>query len=181
MSEPKPARRHVELKTHPTTAPQFDAAFAVLKRVGAWLESKGRRQRIADTTRESYAAWQSDGCNHVVLCDDTIVGVFTLCRETLTTWEGVAPSHPVLFLRALATDPDWHGCGVGAFGIATAVELAAPEAVWLDCVSDFLPSYYEQQGFHRIDRRIVCSGEDQAQPQYDVTLMRSQLITHPPC
>ena len=138
--------------------------------VPGW-NKRGRQQRIAHTTRERYQSWQSAGWNHVVLHEDTIVGVFTLCVEPLTDWLS-APRHPVPFLRALATDPDWRGCGVGAFGIRSAIELAAPEPVWLDCVSDFLPGYYQQHGFHQIDRRDIRTDDG----DYDVCLMCSSPV-----
>ncbi len=159
----------IHLRTQPTSPSQFDAAFGVLGRVGKWLERKGRHQRIGLTSRSTYESWQAAGWNHVVLHDQTIVGVFSLCRVTLTDWQNSAPTHPVMFLRALAADPDWRGCGVGAFGVAAAVELASPQAVWLDCVSDFLPDYYSRLGFHRINRRMILAGDQ----EYDVSLMCS--------
>jgi len=161
----------LHLRTQPTSQSQFDAAFGVLARVGTWLERKGRHQRIGLTSRGTYESWQTAGWNHVVLHDHTIVGVFSLCHVTLADWQDSAPAHPVPFLRALATDPDWSGCGVGAFGIAAAIDVAAPQAVWLDCVSDFLPDYYSRHGFHRINRRIIHA-DDQ---EYDVSLMCSRL------
>ena len=150
-----------------TTDQEFDDAFAVLQSVANWLQAKGRRQRISATTLETYAAWQAAGQNYAVLEDQTIVGVFTLCYEVLTDWPNVAPSHTVPFLRALATHPDHQGKGVGVLALKSAGELSGSEPLYLDCVSDFLPTYYSQHGFEPVQRqqRTYSDGD------YDITLM----------
>lgn len=157
------------MRVQPTTTHQFEEAFGVLQSVAKWLQAKGRRQRISATTVKTYATWQAAGLNYVVLDAGAIVGVFTLCHEVLIDWPGVAPTHPVPFLRALATHPDHGGKGVGAMAIESALELAGSEPLYLDCVSDFLPSFYSQHGFKPIQRQVRTYPDG----DYDITLMKS--------
>ena len=150
-----------------TTDREFKNAFAVLQSVAQWLKAKGRRQRISATTLETYSKWQEAGRNYAVIEGQTIVGVFTLCHEVLSDWPDVAPPHAVPFLRALATQPDHRGKGVGALALESADELSGSEPLYLDCVSDFLPTYYSQHGFEPVQRqqRTYSDGD------YDITLM----------
>lgn len=150
------------------------AAFAVLKRVGEWIESQGRRQRISKTTFETYQKWQADNANFSVTEDDQIVGLATLSREPLDEWPGYAELGPQRMIRALATHPDHQGKKIGPFAVAEALRRCRPEAVYLDCVSEFLPQYYAQLGFYSIARqqRTYDDGE------YDITLMRFSPGTH---
>ena len=153
-----------------TTDARFDEAFDLLSAVGKWLEAKGRRQRISATTQETYARWQAAEQNYVVLDDTTIVGIFTVCDEILNDWLDFVPNTPVPFLRALATHPDYRGCGVGSAGIAAAINMVAPRPLYLDCVSDFLPDYYAANGFQEVARQVRTYPDG----DYDITLMVSQ-------
>lgn len=146
---------------------QFDEAYGLLEQVGQWLQSLGRRQRVSRITRETYAAWQADECNYVVLDGHTIAGILTLRTEQLLDWPEVSGGVP--FLRALATHPLYRGRGVGRAGVEFAIDKAAPDALYLDCVSDFLPDYYASVGFEPIGRRVI----EEPDGRWDITLMRS--------
>jgi GNAT superfamily N-acetyltransferase len=150
---------------------ETEATFDVLKKVAVWLEQKGRRQRIAKTTFDTYMMWQEDDANYVVLDRVEIVGVFSLPRERLNDWPMADIEEPVVWLRALATDPAHQKKGVGAFAVKEALKLvASPEPLYLDCVSDFLPGYYESLGFETIASQARrYAGEDQP---FDITLLR---------
>jgi len=152
-------------------AHETEAAFAVLKRVAAWLEQKGRRQRIAKTTLETYMAWQKSAVNYVVLDGVAIAGIFSLPREPLDAWPSVESAEPVAWLRTLATDPAHQGKGVGAFAVRSALQIVgSPEPLYADCVSDFLPGYYEALGFETLARQTRSyPGEEQP---FDMTLLR---------
>lgn len=152
----------------PTSDDQFSAAFAVLRAAAGWLEEQGRRQRISATTVETYRAWQQAGHNFVATDGDRIVGVFTVCREVLRDWPTVAPAHPVPFLRALAIHPEYRGQDVGALAVRSALDMVAPEALYLDCVSGFLPTYYARLGFEIVHRQT----REYPDGDYDITLMR---------
>ena len=156
---------------------EAEAAFSVIQRVAVWLEEKGRRQRIANTGFDTYMKWQEDNANYVVLDDTEIAGVFSLPREGLDDWPMVDIKEPVVWLRALATDPTHRKKGVGAFAVKEALKLiGSTEPLYLDCVSDFLPSYYGSLGFETIERQTKqYPGEDQP---FDITLMR-HLNTEP--
>ena len=146
-------------------------AYDVLRVVAEWLKSLGRRQRISATSFDTYLRWQSAGANWIVREDADMAGVFTVIPETLDVWPSVTEEVPVL--RALATHPDWRGRGVGAFGIEAALEIARPhELLYLDCVSDFLPSYYAAHGFEKVARQDrTIDGEP-----WDITLMRRRTM-----
>ncbi len=150
---------------------ETEATFSVLKRVAAWLEQKGRRQRISKTILDTYMMWQEDDANYVVLDGVEIAGVFSIPRERLDEWPMVDIEEPVVWLRALATDPAHQKKGVGAFAVKEALKLvASPEQLYLDCVSGFLPGYYKSLGFETVacqTRRYA--GEDQP---FDITLLR---------
>lgn len=150
---------------------EAEAAFSVIKRVAVWLAQKDRRQRIANTDFDTYMRWQDDKVNYVVLDGKEIAGVFSLPRERFDEWSMVDVKEPVVWLRALATDPAHQKKGVGAFAVNEALNLiASPEPLYLDCVSDFLPGYYESLGFETIARQTRrYPGEDQP---FDITLMR---------
>ena len=156
---------------------ETEAAFSVLVRVAAWLEHKGRRQRISKTTLETYMMWQKRGANYAVLDDGLILGVFSLPREPLYEWPKVAIKEPVAWLRALATDPDHHRKGIGTFAVAKALQtVGPPEPLYLDCVSDFLPSYYESLGFET----VACQTRTYPEEEHplDMTLLRHRNVEH---
>jgi predicted N-acetyltransferase YhbS len=148
---------------------RVDDAFAVLQSVGRWLESRGRRQRISKTTRASYLQWQSEKANFVVQEAGEIVGLVTLRRESLVDWPAHAERGPVWMLRGLATHPGHRNRGIGALAVRQAVELANSKDVYLDCVSDFLPDYYQQLGFEKIDQQHRSDSDNDS---FDITLMR---------
>lgn len=156
-----------------TTDAQFDKAFAILSVVGAWLEARGRRQRVSLTSRDTYHNWQAERRNYVVTANGEIAGVFTICHESLADWPEVNAGRPVHFLRALATHPDYRGRGVGAAGVGFAVNTIAPAPMYLDCVSDFLPDYYAGLGFQAVGRRNKTSPDG----TFDITLMRHPGVT----
>jgi ribosomal protein S18 acetylase RimI-like enzyme len=159
----------VAFRVAQTSDDRFDEAFAVLHDVAVWLETLGRRQRITAITRDRYAEWQSKGQNHVVLDGSTVAGIFTVCEEQLTDWLESVPNTPLPFLRALATHPHYRGQGVGAIATQHAIRQVAPEVLYLDCVSDFLPSYYTSVGFHEVARQVRSYSDG----DYDITLMAS--------
>ncbi len=149
---------------------RVEESFAVLGRVGAWIETQGRRQRISKTTLQTYRQWQSEGANYVVIEAGQIVGLITLRLESLDDWPEFLTLGRVPMIRALATHPDHRGKEVGAFAIREAIKRCGEKtAIYLDCVSDFLPAYYATLGFVPIDeqRRQYPDGE-----WYDITLMR---------
>jgi predicted N-acetyltransferase YhbS len=149
---------------------QVEAAFAVLQRVGRWNRSQGRHQRISNMTLAVYQQWQSEHANHIVTEGNQIVGLVTLRRESLDDWPDYALLGKVLMLRGLATDPEHRHRGVGAFAVRRAVQLGDErEDIYLDCVSNFLPDYYETLGFEKIDRQILSDPIDDG---LDITLMR---------
>lgn len=155
----------------PVVKHEAELAFRVIKRVAIWLEQKNRRQRIAKTSFDTYLRWQQDNVNYMVLDGRKIAGVFSLPCEHLDEWPMVDIKEPVVWLRALATDPDHQKKGVGAFAIAEALKLiGSPEPLYLDCVSDFLPGYYGSFGFETIASQTRrYSDEDQP---FDITLMK---------
>ena len=152
-------------------AHETEAAFGVLKRVAVWLEQQERRQRIAKTTLDTYTAWQKKDVNYAVLDGVAIAGVFSLPREPLDEWPGVESQETVAWLRALATDPAHQRKGVGAFAVRSALGIVSPpEPLYVDCVSGFLPGYYESLGFNTIARQTrYYLGEEQP---FDITLLR---------
>jgi len=151
---------------------EAEAAFAVLKRVSVWLEQLGRRQRIAKTTFDTYMLWQNSGVNYVVVDDLEIAGIFSLPYEPLTEWRTTLDiEEPVAWLRALATDPAHRRKGIGALAVSHALEVRSPAAIYLDCVSGFLPSYYGSLGFEVIGTQTrQYPDEDHI---YDITLMKN--------
>ncbi len=158
------------LSVRPTRDDEIDDAYNVLLEVRDWLIAKGRRQRIANTTRATYEELQSAGDNFVVLSGGQIAGVFTVAFQSLPEWPSV--TEKVFFLRALATKPDFRGKEVGATAVRFATTMNAPTPVYLDCVSGFLPEYYQRLGFERVDRQLLtCDDGD-----YDVTLMKSSSV-----
>ncbi|MEM7457154.1 MAG: GNAT family N-acetyltransferase [Planctomycetota bacterium] len=165
MNSPGSNRRFAQLEDD-----RVHEGFAVLQRAGEWLTSLGRRQRITNTTFDNYSLWQSDGDNYAVLESDRVVAVATLRLEVLKDWPDYSECGPSLMLRGLATDPDFRGSGAGTFAIDQIKSLRMDEGdIYLDCVSDFLPDYYQRHGFETIDQRILnCPDE----PPYDITLMQ---------
>lgn len=148
---------------------RVDESFALLRRVGAWIRSQGRRQRIGSISEATYQQWQAERANYVVLDGTQIVGLLTLRRETLEQWPHFAELGSVWMLRALATDPQHRQRGIGKYAVTEALKRhGGTESTYLDCVSEFLPDYYRQLGFEPLDRqrRVDPDGEI-----YDITLM----------
>lgn len=149
----------------------LDSAFSVLTRVADWLEQMGRRQRISNTTWQTYQSWQRCGVNFAVLDANEIAGIFSLPREKMIVWPMLGITQPVVWLRALATDPSFRGQGIGEFAIQSAVELNPhDEPLYLDCVSGFLPTYYRRHGFKTIAQQTRSYPNDPV--PFDITLMR---------
>jgi GNAT superfamily N-acetyltransferase len=149
---------------------EVESGYAVLRTVAAWLDSIGRRQRIARTTFETYRRWQAAKGNHAVRVGDSIACVFTVVREPLADWPDAGITGDVWWLRALATHPEHRGRGHGAAAVVAARELVPDhEALYLDCVSDFLPEYYAALGFEHVARQVRTFPED---GDLDITLMR---------
>lgn len=144
-------------------------AFAVLRQVGNSLVARGLRQRISQTTIESYLQWQSENANYIVSERNQIIGLVTLRFESLVDWPKFLTLGPVTMLRALATHPEHQGRGVGAFAIHNSIQTSDAQPIFLDCVSDSLPAYYARFGFEAVDRRIKSYPDGDA---YDITLMR---------
>ena len=130
-------------------------AFRVLERTAQWLEETGKKQRIAATTFQTYLNWQADNANFQVKFAERIVGVFSLPTEPLKDWPEISVDGPVLWLRALATDPEFRRQNVGSEAIQYAIKVAKQRPLFLDCVSGFLPSYYSQQGFKLLRQKEV--------------------------
>ena len=144
---------------------QVEQAFGVLAATAQWLKSRGRKQRISETTLETYQSWQRDSANYAVWQADQIVGVFSLPFEDFLDWTEFDKS--ALWLRALATHPDFRGQAVGEFAVRSACQLAEGKPIYLDCVSDFLPGYYQNLGFQIVGRQIKKYPDG----EYDITLM----------
>lgn len=144
-------------------------AFEVLRCVGNWLDSRGIRQRISQTTIESYLQWQSEQANYVVSEGRQVIGLITIRQERLEDWPRFLDLGPVTMLRALATHPDFQGRGVGAFAIQQSLRRFNVQPIFLDCVSDTLPSYYARFGFESVDRQQKTYPDGDT---YDITLMR---------
>jgi GNAT superfamily N-acetyltransferase len=162
---------------------ELEDGFAVLAKVGQWLESQGRRQRISKTTFETYSQWQIEKSNFAVKLGERIVGLVTLRFEKLEDWPDVELPRTALMIRALATDPEFQGMGVGRFALIQALipyssfprtidlstNFRSGTPVYLDCVSDTLPGYYETFGFERLCRHLKTFDDGET---FDVTLMR---------
>jgi predicted N-acetyltransferase YhbS len=165
----------MDLMLSPLEDSRVEEAFGVLKQVGNWLESHGRRQRIANISFESYAKWQSEHANFVVTQANEIIGLVTLRSEHLDDWPDWSGLGPVFMLRALATHPAHQGRGVAAFAIRESIKvLKTRKAIFLDCVSDSLPEYYAKFGFARVGQQVKVYPDGEV---YDITLM--QLVTTP--
>lgn len=149
---------------------ETESTFRVLKRVAAWLEEQGRRQRIAKTQFTTYRMWQKKGVNYVVLDEDQIAGVFSLPCEPPREWSAMNIKNPVIWLRSLATDPAHRGKGVGAFAVNYAIESVSPAPLYLDCVSGFLPTYYTSLGFKIVASQVHTYPDEPH--AYDITLMK---------
>lgn len=156
---------------------RVDEAFAVLQLVGRTIESSGRRQRISKTTLVTYRTWQTQRANFIVTDDSrgSIIGLVTLCDERLDDWPDFLELGPVAMIRALATHPDHVRTGIGDFAIRCAIEAHDKKksekqtAIYLDCVSGFLPSYYARLGFVTFAQQIREFDGDGA---LDITLMQ---------
>lgn len=144
-------------------------AYSVLRKVGRWLDSLGRCQRISKITSETYQQWQRENANYVASSGGKIIGLVTLRRETLSDWPNQSQLGAVAMMRALATDPDNQGQGIGAFVVDNVVRLVGKNPLYLDCVSDSLPDFYGRLGFKKVDRQIRSYPD---QSTFDITLMR---------
>ena len=181
----------MELYCRRCTALEFEACWQVLQNVANWLTEIGRKQRISATSFETYRHWHDDGCNFGVFSrnakgPDTIAGIFTLVAEPMDDWPGIlvnqqndrafkldsnsSRTQKVKWLRALATDPNFRGHDIGRFAIGWILDsLENGQAVYLDCVSDFLPEYYESNGFTLLERKLKTNNDG---TQIDITLLR---------
>ncbi len=162
---------------------QLEEAFSVLVKVGQWLESQGRRQRITKTTFESYAHWQAEKANFVVTHNERIAGLVTCRYEHLQDWPDVEDKPPVLMIRALATDPEYQRTGVGRYAMSQVLSwiasanhaLATTDTgipVYLDCVSETLPGFYAKFKFLTVGRQLKTFDDGET---FDLTLMRRYL------
>lgn len=145
-------------------------AFDVLQLVAAKIAQSGRQQRISKTSLATYESWQAEGANYLVMDQNAIAGLVTLRQELLNDWPDSGEPAPVWMLRALATHPDYTARGVGTFAVRHAIALVDElTPVYLDCVSGFLPDYYQRLGFEPVARRDY---QDDDGDTYDITLMR---------
>ncbi len=148
---------------------QVEEAFAVLQATAAWLAQRGSRQRIAKISLEKYRRWQAADVNYAVCRDDQIAGVFSLPVEDFADWPEFRSRGSAIWLRALATHPDFRGRDVGKRAVQWALRQAGEHhAVYLDCVSGFLPQYYGQLGFELLARQVCDYG---VAGRFDITLM----------
>lgn len=158
---------------------ELHSAFSVLERVGDWLSKQGRRQRISKTKFSTYQDWQKEDVNFAVFDGAEIAGIFSLPKRGMHDWPDQENGSPVNWLRALATDPSYRGKGVGELAIRCSLKLIANDPLYLDCVSDFLPDYYQRHGF-RIVAQQRKTFVDETDP-LDITLLmhpnRSDLMT----
>ncbi len=149
---------------------QMDRAYRIIAKTGEWLQQSGRRQRISSTTMETYRRWQNTGSNYVVVRGDQFVGTFSLVSEPLSDWPQLEMTGNVIWLRALATDPDFRGQGVGKYAIQSALQIIGNEnPLYLDCVSGFLPNYYMNHGFELIAEQTI---EWHESGQMQISLLR---------
>ena len=149
---------------------QLDRAYRIIAKTGEWLQQSGRRQRISSTTMETYRRWQNTGSNYVVVRGDQFVGTFSLVSEPLSDWPQLEMTGNVIWLRALATDPDFRGQGVGKYAIQSALQIIGNEnPLYLDCVSGFLPNYYMNHGFELIAEQTI---EWHESGQMQISLLR---------
>lgn len=151
---------------------RVDEAFAVLQLVGRNIQSQGRRQRISNTTLDTYRLWQREHANFVVTDgpDGPIIGLVTLRDEQLDDWPSFVELGPVPMLRGLATHPEYLRQGIGDFAVRKSIETRPTgTTIYLDCVSGFLPSYYGRLGFQPVARQ---QQGDETEGSYDITLMQ---------
>lgn len=145
-------------------------AYDVLQQVAEAIRARGRRQRISQTSLETYRQWQADDACFILTEHQHIIGLVTLCREVLSAWQDVVGTAPVPMIRALAVHPDHSGRGVGSFTLNHILtRIDRREWVYLDCVSGFLPDYYAAHGFERMERR---EHDDADGVRWDITLLR---------
>lgn len=155
----------MNLTVQPVTAETFEASWDVLTDAVAWTKSQGRRQRISNITRQIYMNWQSMAVNFSVWRAECIAGVFSLPIQSLQNWPSHDTGKPAVWLRALATHPDFRGIGVGGFAIQFALaSIGGGTKLYLDCVAGFLPEYYQKMGFEFLD--------EQRMDGYEIVLMR---------
>ncbi len=160
----------MDFQVQPVANEKLEDAYNVLRATARWLQRRGQRQRISNTSLKAYLAWQSAAANFAVYAGETIAGVFSLPVEEFFDWPEYSNLGPAVWLRALATHPDFRGRQVGEFAVKSALDIVNPgEAVYLDCVSDFLPGYYSRLGFETLSRQIR---EYPGEGAYDITLMR---------
>ncbi len=149
---------------------RVEEAFALLHLVAKSIQSQGRSQRISKTSLDTYRNWQAEKANYIVTEDDQIIGLLTCRRELLEHWPDFIDLGPIWMLRAIATHPDHGGKGVGTLAVSEAVKrCGVGEPTYLDCVSEFLPSYYQKLGFEPIGQQVRSYPDGES---YDITLMR---------
>ena len=144
----------MNLTVQPVTAETLEASWNVLTDAVAWTKSQGRRQRISNITIQNYMNWQSRAVNFAVWREGCIAGVFSLPTQSFQSWPSHDTGKPVVWLRALATHPDFRGIGIGRFAIQCAlVRIGCGTNLYLDCVAGFLPGYYQEMGFEFLDEQ----------------------------
>ena len=145
-----------------------EQGFALLMETAKWLEQKGKRQRIAKTPFATYEAWQEAGVNHGVFSEGQLVGIYSLPEEAFVDWPDFQELGKQIWLRALATHPNFRGKQVGETGISEALKQVGDRSLYLDCVSGFLPGYYQKRGF-----KILAEQEREypGDGTYQITLM----------
>lgn len=152
---------------------QVTESFALIELAARWLRQQGRRQRIANITLPIYQQWQTERANYVVTENHQIIGIVTLREEPLDEWPAFQSLGHVYMIRALATHPDHRREGIGAFAIKEVMKLCDDKgAVYLDCVSDFLPTYYAELGFEVIAQQQRRYRNDVS---YDIVLMSRRI------
>ena len=141
---------------------EVDRALQVLQRVSQWLQQKGLRQRISQTSTGKYRQWQERGVNFGVFDEDQLMGIVSLPIEPLEAWSLPDQHDDVRWVRALATDPSHQGRGVGVFAMdQTLQRTPREEEIFLDCVVGFLPGYYQGLGFvERARQEMDCCSAD---------------------
>ena len=129
------------------------AAEDLLRQVAGEIRKAGRRQRVAETTREMLEQWQREQALWGVLDRRELLGVVAMRRETLLNWPDWVHLGPQWMVRGLATAPAHRGKSVGRFAMQRLLNRWVSEPVYLDCVSQFLPEFYAGLGFRELARR----------------------------
>ena len=148
------------------TDDQCEACLGLLNDVGEWLDSRGYRQRVANLSPETYAAWQLQSVNYAISYDSELAGIFSLPTEPFSDWPGISDPSTACWLRTLAIHPEYRGYGIGRVAVAHALSIAGrSNPLFLDCASQFLADYYQRLGFE-----LLCTQTTRHPNQPDVTL-----------